>query len=66
MDGVNFAALGLMLGITWQIAVSALIDPLTGGLALIGLILLLRFQVGAHWVILCGALVGVLRLVAGG
>lgn len=62
IDGINFAALGLMAGVTWEIAGTALVDPVTFGIALAALILLLRYEFGAPWLILGGAAFGLARL----
>ncbi|HLG65301.1 MAG TPA: chromate efflux transporter [Ktedonosporobacter sp.] len=61
LDGVNIAALALMGGVMLQLGQSALIDPLTWLMALAALVVLLRFQINSAWLILAGALVGVLR-----
>jgi chromate transporter len=61
LDGVNVAALGLMLGVTVQLARTALVDPLTLLLALAALALLLRFKLNSTWIILGGALIGLLH-----
>ena len=66
LDGVVFAALGLMAGITWQIGWAALIDPISIGVALVALFLLLRYELPAPWLILGGAVVGVVRVLIGG
>ncbi|MBW6466562.1 MAG: chromate efflux transporter [Brevefilum sp.] len=62
IDGINFAALGLMAGVTWEIAGAALVDPVSFGIALAALLLLLRYELGAPWLILGGAAVGMVRL----
>ena len=62
IDGINFAALGLMAGVTWDIAGTALVDPVTIGIALVALVLLLRYELGAPWLILGGAAVGLVRM----
>lgn len=62
IDGINFAAVGLMAGVTWEIVGSSLVDPLTIGISLVALFLLLRYEVGAPWLILGGAAVGLVRL----
>ena len=59
LDGVNFAALGLMAGVSFEVGQAALVDPLTIGVAGVALFLLVRFDLRAHWLILGGALVGV-------
>ena len=62
LDGVVFAALGLMAGITWQIGGAALADPISIGVALVALFLLLRYELPAPWLILGGAVVGAIRV----
>ena len=66
LDGINFAALGLMAGVTWEIAGTALVDPVTIVMALVVLFLLLRYEVSAPWLILGGAGVGLARVILGG
>lgn len=62
LDGINFAALGLMAGVTWEIGGTALVDPVSGGIAALALFLLFRFDLGAPWLILGGAGVGLVRM----
>lgn len=61
LDGVNIAALALMSGVLFQLAQHALIDIFTLLLALLTLLLLLRFKINSVWLILAGALIGLLR-----
>ncbi|HUI90550.1 MAG TPA: chromate efflux transporter [Anaerolineales bacterium] len=61
LDGVNAASLGLMLAVSLQLASTALIDPLTMGVAIISLIILIRFQANSTWLIAGGALAGLLH-----
>lgn len=65
LDGVNVAALSLMAAVTWQLGRAAIRDVFTGGLALAGAVLLLRFRVNPTWLVLGGALLGLLVSVAG-
>jgi chromate transporter len=58
LDGVNAASLGLMAAVTWQLGRSSLIDPLTILVAIISLVLLLRFKLNSTWLIAAGALTG--------
>ena len=60
LDGVNVAALGLMAGVTLQLAQAALVDPLTWGILLVSLVLLLRFRVNSTWLFVGGAAAGLL------
>lgn len=58
LDGVNVAALALMASVTWHFGRSALIDPITIVIAVGCLALLLRFRINSFWLVLAGALVG--------
>ncbi|NJN93004.1 MAG: chromate efflux transporter [Anaerolineales bacterium] len=60
LDGVNVASLALMATVTWQLGRASLVDPLTIGLALLAAGLLWRFKVNSTWLILGGAVAGLL------
>lgn len=60
LDGVNVASLGLMAAVTWRLGRASMIDPITIVITLISLFLLLRFKVNSTWLIVGGALMGVL------
>jgi chromate transporter len=60
LDGVNVASLALMAFVTYELSRSALVDPLTMGAALISAILLLRYRVNSAWLVLGGAIFGLL------
>jgi chromate transporter len=60
LDGVNAASLGLMAAVTWQLARASLVDPLTLAMAALALMLLVRVKLNSTWLILGGALVGLL------
>jgi chromate transporter len=61
LDGANVAAIGLMTGVLLQLAQNALVDPLTWILGLAALVLLVRFKINSVWLIVAGALIGLLR-----
>lgn len=61
LDGVNAAALALMTGVLIQLGQHALTDVLTWGVALLAFALLLRFKWNSVWLILAGAVIGLLR-----
>jgi chromate transporter len=61
LDGVNAASLGLMLAVSIQLASTALVDPLTIAVALICLLILIRFQTNSTWLIASGALIGLMH-----
>jgi len=60
LDGVNVASLALMAVVTWQLGRAALVDPLAIALTAVSAILLLRVGVNSAWLVLGGALVGVI------
>jgi chromate transporter len=59
LDGVTMAALGLMAGVTVDLARTAIVDPLTAGIAVAALLALLRWRPNPLWPVLVGAAVGV-------
>ena len=61
LDGVIIASLALMVFVTYQLGVSALIDTATVGLTLLSLILLIRFRVNSAWLVLLGVAIGLLK-----
>lgn len=58
LDGVNASSLGLMAAVTIQLSFASLTDLPTALIAIVSLILLLRYQVNATWLIAGGALIG--------
>jgi chromate transporter len=60
LDGVNVAAMGLMAAVTVELGRSALVDWLTVIVATIATIVLIRFKPNSAWLVLGGALVGVI------
>ncbi|WP_375771634.1 chromate efflux transporter [Archangium gephyra] len=60
LDGVNVASLALMATVTWQLGRAALVDVWTVGLALASAVLLIRYRVNSAWLVLGGAVVGLL------
>jgi chromate transporter len=60
LAGANVAALALMGGVTIQLGQAALIDLVTLALAVVALLILLRFKLNSAWLIAAGALVGLL------
>jgi len=58
LDGVNGASWGLMAAVTYTLARSALVDPLTWGIALASGLVLWRWQLNSAWLILAGGLLG--------
>jgi chromate transporter len=60
LDGVNVASLALMAVVTWQLARAAVVDLPTVAMALVSLVLLLRYRVNSAWLVAGGALLGAL------
>ena len=60
LDGVNVASLGLMAAVTVQLAQAAFVDILSVALGVVALILLFRFKINSTWLVLGGALAGLL------
>ena len=58
LDGVNVAAIGLMLAVTWQLGRSAVIDGPSAVLALVATILLLRWRINSVWLIAGAGVIG--------
>jgi chromate transporter len=60
LDGLNAVAVALMAGVTYQLGRTAVVGWLTAIEAVVALVLLVRFRVNATWLILAGALAGVI------
>jgi chromate transporter len=59
LDGVNVAALGLMLAVTWELGRAAIVDGVTVVLALAAALLLIRYKVNSAWLVIGGGAVGI-------
>jgi chromate transporter len=60
LDGVNVVSLALVVGVTVGLGRASLIDPLTIAIAVLALVILLRFKINSTWLVLGGALMGLL------
>ncbi|GIF99034.1 chromate efflux transporter [Catellatospora citrea] len=58
LDGVNATALALMAGVSYQLARTAIIDPLTTAIAAVTLLLLWKTRLNNAWYIAAGAAIG--------
>ena len=58
LDGVNASALALMAVVTWQLGLASIVDLPTIALALLALILLIRFRLNSAWLVLGGGAAG--------
>jgi chromate transporter len=64
---VNVASLALMAGVTWQLGRATVVDPLGAAIAVVALVLLLRFKVNSVWLVVGGGAVGLaVRALFGG
>ena len=63
LDGVNAAAVALMAGVTWDLGGTAIVDVLTALLALASFAVSWRWRPNLVWLVLAGALVGVVHAV---
>jgi len=64
LDGINAASLSLMAVVSWRLGRAALVDWATVAMLVVSLVLLIRFRLNSAWLVLAGALVGlVFRLV---
>lgn len=60
LDGVNAASLSLMAVVTWQLGRAALVDLVTIVLLAVSLILLAAFRINSAWLVLGGAVAGLI------
>lgn len=60
LDGVVVASMGLMAVVSGKLAVTAFVDMVTVGLAVLSAVALFRFRINSAWLILAGAAVGFL------
>jgi chromate transporter len=58
LDGINVAALSLMIVVSAQLARTAVVDWVTATIAVVSAILLIRYRVNSAWLILGGAFSG--------
>jgi chromate transporter len=64
LDGINVAALGLMAGVTIDLARTGIPDLLAGAIALLALAVLVRFRTNSVILLSAGGLVGLLHALA--
>ncbi|HSY59967.1 MAG TPA: chromate efflux transporter [Terriglobales bacterium] len=58
LDGINAVTVGLMAAVSWQLARGAILDAFTAAEAVIGFIILRRYQINSAWLILGGLVAG--------
>jgi chromate transporter len=64
LDGINVAAIGLMAGVTIDLARGGIVDVLTAVLGAATLALLVRFRLNSVWLVTAGAAVGLAHALA--
>ena len=60
LDAINVASLALMAAVTWQLGKTTIIDLTTILLCLFSAVLLIKFRVNSAWLVLGGAIVGII------
>jgi chromate transporter len=60
LDGINVASLALMVFVTYELGVSALIDWVTVLLAVVSAVLVIRFKINSAWLVVGGAILGII------
>jgi chromate transporter len=60
LDGINVGSLALMAEVSWQLGRASLVDVATLGLAMVSAVALLRWRLNSVWLILGGAVLGLL------
>ncbi len=63
LDGVNVSSLGLMAAVMLQLGRASLVDLLTITMAIVSLVLIVRFKVNATWLVVGGAAIGLLSVI---
>ncbi len=63
LDGVNIASLGLMGAVTVELGRASIIDLLTFLIALVSVVLLVRFRINSTWLVIGGAIIGLLSTI---
>jgi len=66
LDGINVTSLGLMAAVTWQLGRASLFDLPTAMIALVSIGLLIRFKVDSTWLVMGGAMIGLLNMLLRG
>lgn len=60
LDGVNAGSLALMAVVSWQLGRASIVDAETAVVAVVALAALLRFRLNSGWLVLMGAVAGLL------
>jgi chromate transporter len=62
LDGVNVGAVALMIAVSLQLGRAAVVDLLSGGIALLSALILIILRINSAWLIFAGALIGFARM----
>jgi chromate transporter len=62
LDGINAAAVALMAGVSWDLARTAIRDPLTAAIAVAALVALVAVKINYAWLIAAGAVIGLVHV----
>ena len=65
LDGVNAAAVALMATVSWQFGRAALVNVPAIILGLASLLLVIRYKVNSAWLVLGGAIAGIVLQMLG-
>jgi chromate transporter len=65
LDGVNAAAVALMAFVGFQFARQSVMSPLAAAIAVASAVLAFRYKVNSAWLILGGAVVGLVSMIGG-
>ena len=60
LDGVNVGSLALMAAVTWELGRASLVGAVSVLLTVVSLIALLRFRLNSAWLVLIGAITGLI------
>ena len=58
LDGINAASMSLIVVVTWRLGRAALVDWTTVAMLVVSLILLIRLRINSAWLVLVGAVFG--------
>lgn len=65
LDGVNATSLGLMAAVTVELGQGAFVDPPAIAIGVLAFVLLVRRKINPSWLILAGAIIGLVRWLIG-
>src|SRR5215208_3512254 len=60
LDGANVVSLALMAGVTWQLALASVVEPIPALIALVSLVLLFWTVINPVWLVIGGGVIGLI------